>query len=340
MTCALTIGCESSESFVEPIKEEASPIHSTTSNIPSLNGIVFTERELDHTFDQIENLISSYQKKLVEAINSNTFTHVEPFLLPNSTLYNSQKELVANLSSRKIKERFISSEIYGYSIEKERYKVEVLETVEVDYPDKGPRTNNYQWYYTVEQSNGKFLLSQLEEWKTYQQDMDRRMGSVKADGYYAQELLHNYPNLLEAAINTLDITNIKQLSKNETVLQKQKEIITELRNQGSEYTLKASSIYEDWNTLSAVQEISYQFTDKQSKKQSGALKFYIQLDEIRKNFQGYAVIGYLEDTEQAPINTTSDSIVIHEISSIHPNIPRYTAKLKVLIVIPFTVPIK
>ncbi len=62
MTCALTIGCESSESFVEPIKEEAypipiaaSPIHSTTSNTPSLNGIVFTERELDHTFDQIED---------------------------------------------------------------------------------------------------------------------------------------------------------------------------------------------------------------------------------------------------------------------------------------------
>lgn len=319
----LTAGCEQNDAAVERMKEEASPIK----NVSVADNLVFTEREPDHTSDQIQDLIGGYQKKLVEAINMNTFSSVEPFLLPGSSLYNSQKELVSKLSSRKIKERFVSSEIYGYTIEKDRFRVEVSETVEVDYPNEAPRSNDYHWIYTVEQRDGKFYLSQLEEWKTYQQDMNQRMGSVKADGYYAGELLRNYPKILEEAINTLDITEIKQLSKNDTVFQNAKELISELRKQGSEFSLKASSINEDWNTLTFVQEISYQFTDKEHQKQSGSRKINLQLDEIRKNFQGYAVIGYLEDATKDPIPSSPGSVVIHEISRIHPSLPEFLFKV-------------
>lgn len=335
---ALITGCESGEKSVGSAKESPSvspsaqsPALSSTASpspVPTASAaerIAFTERETDHTSDQIYTLIQSYQQKLVQAINANRFSYVEPYLAPGSSLYNAQKELVANLSSRNVKERFVSSDIYGYSIDKDHYTVEVEESVEVEFPDQRPKTKGYQWFYTVEKVNGKFLLSRLEAWTTYKQDMDRRSGSVKADGYYAEELLRNYPKILETAINTLDITELKQLSANETVTRKLKDFITGLRGKGSAYSLNAKTVKKDWNTLSFVQELSYEFTDKAGKKQSGAQKLNIQIDEIREGFGGYAVIGYLEDDNGA--EPEAGSVTVHRIARIHPAMPELSIKV-------------
>jgi hypothetical protein len=51
----------------------------------------------DTTVKSIENLMSSYEKNIIEAVNSNSFSKVETSLLKNSSLYNSQKNLVSSL---------------------------------------------------------------------------------------------------------------------------------------------------------------------------------------------------------------------------------------------------
>lgn len=331
----LTMGCKHSDKPVEPIDVTASglpiavptPSASPAAKVKAVEQIVFTEKEPDLTFERISKLIRDYQQKLIQAINTNTFSTVEPYLAPGSSLYTSQKELVANLYSRKIKERFVATEIYGYYVEKDRYKVEVTERIEVDHPDRAPRINEYQWFYTVQQVEGKLLLSRLDGWTTYKQDMDQRSGSVKADGYYVEELLHNYPKILEKAINTLDITEIKRFSKNETVFAKQKELIMELRRKGADYSLQASSVQEDWNTLSFVQQLYYQYTDIDSRKQSGSQKLFFQMDEIREHFQGYAVIGYMQNASIESDIAKSGSVISYQIATIHPTMPEYLFKV-------------
>jgi len=287
--------------------------------------IVFTEREPDRTNEQIKDLIRNYQKKLVKAINDNAFAEVEPYLYPGSPLYESQKQLVANLSSRNIKERIVSSDIYGYTEGESigQYKVEVSETIEIEYSDKDIRTKEYHWIYTVENKDGALLLSGIEQWTTFQQDLDRWMGSVKTEGYYADDLLSHYPKLLETAINTLDITEIKLFSKSESVVEKQKELISELRKQGSDYTLSAEAIYEDWRTMTYTVELTYQYTDKEQNKQSGSRKLNIQLDEIWNKFHGYGVIRYLDEQEIPEPGLA----VIHEFSKIHPDMPESLFKV-------------
>ncbi|MGC5323879.1 XAC2610-related protein [Brevibacillus sp. SYSU BS000544] len=305
-------------------KERSSSVSPSPTASEEVDPIVFKEREVDdHTYEDISKLIRDYQHNLIKAIDTNTFSYVEPYLLPGSSLYNSQKELVENLYSRKVKESFVSTEIFGYYIDKNRFKVEVSETIEVFYPKRGPSINEYPWYYTVEKANGKYYLSTLEEWTSYKQDMDKRGGSVKVDGYYAEELLTNYHEELENAINTLDITEIKQLAANDLVLGKLKDLIIEFRRKGSEFTLNVSSLYEDMKTFTFVQELNYQYKDKNGNKQSGTKVLYLQLDEIRGSYQGYAVIRYLKDAKNDWNNAEPLSVVSYHLQKVHSNMPEY-----------------
>lgn len=337
----LTVGCKHNDiglesSIAAPVstalppdsstKPSASPASSPSTVEPAK--IEFQEQQADTTVKRITTLIRDYQEKLVEAINTNNFAVVEPLLEPGSSLYNDQKELVANLNKHNIKEHFISSEIYGYyEEEKDHYKVEVTENIQIDYPDRGARLNDYQWFYTVVQVKGKLQLNRIAEWSTYNQDMKQRSGSVKTDGYYAEELLHNFPRILEKAINTQGLTEIRQISGNAAVFEKFKQLITNLCSKGSNFVVQASSVQEDWNTLTSEQKLTFQFTDKDGKKQNVSQTLYVQLDEIRENFQGYAVFGFVSDSKKDITSSNSHSIVSNQIRQIHPSMPEYLFKV-------------
>ncbi len=86
---------------------------------------------------------------------------------PGSPLYSQQKELVASLGKRNVKERFEKVEIYlmacGYS--KMEYKVFVYEDVAIQYPDKDFVTKSFNWCYTVNNESGVYKLSAIENWQ-------------------------------------------------------------------------------------------------------------------------------------------------------------------------------
>lgn len=207
--------------------------------------------------------------------------------------------MVDNLASRGITERFVTSEIYGYTEENGVYKVNVTENVEVTFPYKASKIQEYKWIYTAEKREGTIFLSQLDEWSNA--DFDRQAGAVKSDGYYTGEFAGQFPALFERAVNTLDLTDLRMVSPDPAVMARLKALITELRASGNEYSISGKTVAENWHTNSCVLELTYTYTDKLGGKQSGARKLFLQMDEIRSGFSGYAVVRYLDDAAGTPL---------------------------------------
>ena len=111
------------------------------------------------------------------------------------------------------------------------------------------------------------VLSQLEEWSN--KDFDRQAGAAKADGYYAGEFPGFFPALLETAVNTLDLTDLRMVTSDPAVMARLKILITELRAAGKDYSFKGKTVAENWNTYSCVLELTYTYRDTQGGKQLG-----------------------------------------------------------------------
>lgn len=118
---------------------------------------------------KIEETIKGYENAIIEAINKNDFKLVEPWLYPDSSLYNSQNKLVADLNRKKIKERLES-----YSIEDIRvndmetvYRVYVTENIAIQYPGQDYATKQFKWVYSAKYDYEKkrYLLTYIDKWE-------------------------------------------------------------------------------------------------------------------------------------------------------------------------------
>jgi hypothetical protein len=115
----------------------------------------------------ISDVVANYERLLIYAINNNEFSALEAVLIPNSKLYNSQKKLVQDLHDKNIEEKLIEFNIEEIQkIENEGiYKVFVNEKIGIKYSDKQVfETKEFNWIYTVEESNEKLGLSDIEKW--------------------------------------------------------------------------------------------------------------------------------------------------------------------------------
>lgn len=118
---------------------------------------------------EIENSIQNYENSMIAAINGNDFTLVEPWLYPESSLYHSQKRLVADLNQRNIKEKLNS-----YTIEKMEadnlgsvYRVYVTENIGIQYPEKDYADKQFNWVYSLvyNYENQRYQLTYIDNWK-------------------------------------------------------------------------------------------------------------------------------------------------------------------------------
>jgi len=117
---------------------------------------------------KIEEAIKSYENSMVAAINKNNFKLVEPWLYTESSLYISQKKLVADLNQKQIKER-----LDGYSVEAMvasnlgMTRVYVTENIGIQYPGKDYTTKQFNWVYSLIYSyeNQKYQLTYIDEWE-------------------------------------------------------------------------------------------------------------------------------------------------------------------------------
>lgn len=112
-----------------------------------------------------EQLINSYEYSLIEAINQGDFSLVEPYLLPGSKLYYSQKELVSSLYDRGIKEELVDFEINDM-VRTEKpgvYDVHVYEAINIIRADGTSQVKEFNWIYTVHVAEDELGISDIRE---------------------------------------------------------------------------------------------------------------------------------------------------------------------------------
>lgn len=116
---------------------------------------------------KIEEALNNYEKEMIEAINKNNFKLVEPWLYLGSSLYTSQKKLVADLSRKQIKER-----LDGYSIKEIStdnfgiMRASVTENIGIQYPGKDYTIRQYNWVYSLryDYDNKRYELTYIDVW--------------------------------------------------------------------------------------------------------------------------------------------------------------------------------
>jgi len=117
--------------------------------------------------DYIEKSISNYENSMIQAINKNNFSLVQPYLVQGSNLYNSQKLLITNLYKKGIKEKVVGYTVndFGWNMDRTEFKVYVNEKIAIKYPGKEFQTKQFSWVYTVKyfKDKNKYLLSDIEK---------------------------------------------------------------------------------------------------------------------------------------------------------------------------------
>lgn len=113
-----------------------------------------------------KRLMDQYEREMINAINKNSFSSVEQYLLPGSNLYQSQKNLVRDLYKENIREELMSYEIKSISpIENQEGEFTLLvnESVKISYNAAKTSIKNFSWVYKAKKVNGKMYLTDISE---------------------------------------------------------------------------------------------------------------------------------------------------------------------------------
>ncbi|WP_428909681.1 TcaA NTF2-like domain-containing protein [Niallia sp. Krafla_26] len=117
--------------------------------------------------EQVSELVSNYIELLIDAIEYNEFSLVEPTLIPDSALYSMQKDLVKNLNSKGITEDLLNYNVLDVreGVLPGEFKVDTYEVAEIFYSDGTSEIQEYYWTYTVIANDDVIGLSDIEKTK-------------------------------------------------------------------------------------------------------------------------------------------------------------------------------
>lgn len=301
-TCIMAIvltACGSQSKKLDGVNREKNEPVQNQASLSAEDEIEPVEEENDYT--RIKALMEGYEVNLVKAINENDFSLVEPYLLEESPLYLSQKELVANLSERGILEEYHSHEVgYVYPEDDESYRVEVVETIKISYPEQGEVIKDFQWIYTVKNHNDTMKLSDIQEWSSFEEDLLQRQGRAKPDGYYAWEALTLFETDLVHTLNGGE-SGLEKLLKDQKVIADYQALIAKLKEKGTEFQLIETN-YEELGSglpLIAKPQITLKYRDKQGASKEIKLVLTMEVEEYYTGnsivYGGYAKISELKD---------------------------------------------
>ena len=108
-----------------------------------------------------EQLMENYLYNLTDAINWGSFSIVEPYLYPESSLYKDQQKLVTHLYDKGITESVVSFEVKNVTeIAEDEYEIQVTETIAIH--SETTKEETFNWKYYAKPHDGKFKLYNLE----------------------------------------------------------------------------------------------------------------------------------------------------------------------------------
>lgn len=155
------------EELKDLINTEGELWNSFDREIPAKNEAASGELYADDKA-QIEEAIKNYEATMIEAINKNDFSLVEPWLYPESSLYTSQKKLVGDLNKKQIKEKLNSYSIDSITSGKlDIIRVYITENIGIQYPGKDYEVKQFKWVYSVRYSytDRKYQLTYIDKWE-------------------------------------------------------------------------------------------------------------------------------------------------------------------------------
>ncbi|HEX9059164.1 MAG TPA: hypothetical protein VF941_03200, partial [Clostridia bacterium] len=111
--------------------------------------------------DLYNQLIKEYERAMTNAINDNNFNQVKPYLIDESPLYKSQKNLINDLHNKQITEELLDLEVR--SIEdyndngRQSERIKVHEKFNIKSPS-GNKMKEFDYYYYAAKSPDEFRI--------------------------------------------------------------------------------------------------------------------------------------------------------------------------------------
>ncbi|PAD20127.1 hypothetical protein CHH64_15410 [Terribacillus saccharophilus] len=112
--------------------------------------------------DTAVTLMDNYLYGLIDAINYDSFSSVSPYLADGSALYESQRTLVDNLTSKSITESLDDYEITSYKEDGDSATITTKESITISYSNGTSEQQDYNWTYTAEKSGDDWQLTNIE----------------------------------------------------------------------------------------------------------------------------------------------------------------------------------
>ena len=161
----LFAGCAKSEpAFYEISKDEIVEPEPSRIKVVTQSPEPSVKLEItDHSGFSAYSLVDDYATALTAAINNGSFSLVEAYLLPGSTLYAMQKKLVDTLFENGTKEYMLDVNILDeeWTTEDSGY-IKTYEKAEIIYSSGKTEIKTYEWTYTIKENNGKYYLSDIK----------------------------------------------------------------------------------------------------------------------------------------------------------------------------------
>ncbi len=113
----------------------------------------------------IEQQVTEYGHRMVDAINAQDFSIVSPYLLPGSSLHVKQRDFIAYLGRLGITEEvndYVVTDVVP--IDDQTYEVTTFESIYV-YNSGKTELSEYSWIYTVQKNGQEWQLSEIREKK-------------------------------------------------------------------------------------------------------------------------------------------------------------------------------
>lgn len=107
-------------------------------------------------------VLVDYLTKLPQAVNTGSYSYIEPYILDGSPLHSMQVSLVANNYGKGITERFIDYDVDHVEwVNEKKCYIYTEERYEIT---SGGSSNirEYEWKYTVIEEDGRYYLTNLE----------------------------------------------------------------------------------------------------------------------------------------------------------------------------------
>lgn len=268
-------------------------------NIDSKKQIVFVKNQPDKIsywkeWGIIQEFIENYEKKRYDAINLRDFDIIKDFLIVDSEAYKYQKKQITGLTGEHTKVSLVDCELFSYFGSKEEgYDVHVINTVEEDTYRESQNTKLVGMYYYIKRTDGKLGIYEIEDWPEYKDALIRP--ATKSPGYYSYSLLDNYRDTFIYAVNSLDISEINEITCTEEAFEKQKDLISELRMKGDnfeilEYLSRDGDFGQiDESTYYGKIKLRLSFTNTNREREEMLLYLLVKSKEFRL-FGGYPAI--------------------------------------------------